>query len=83
MAKKAKFEIYEGFTKRKKKYIVTDIDLDSKAFDDLLDFSKKFFKCSVPHLLYSEGYIWKGKLYLELTADIFGAKPVSVITYNR
>lgn len=83
MAKKANYEIYEGFTKRKKKYIVSNININQKEFADLLDFCRKFFKCSIAHLQLCEGYIWNGELYLELTADIFGAKPVNVITYVR
>ena len=83
MAKKANFEIYEGFTKRKKKYIVSDLNISEKQFYELLVFSKRFFRCSSKHLQFGEGYIWKGELYLELSEDIFGAKPVNVITYVR
>ena len=83
MGAKAKFEVYEGFTKRKKKYIVSDINISEKEFYDLLDFSRRFFKCSAAHLQFTDGYIWDGELYLELTEAIFGAKPVNVITYVR
>ena len=83
MAKKAKFEIYEGFTKRKKKYIVSDLNISEKQFYDLIDFSRRFFRCSAAHLQIAEGYIWNGELYLVLSEGIFGAKPVNVITYVR
>ena len=83
MTKKAKFEIYEGFTKRKKKYIVSDINISEEQFYALLKFGRRFFKCSASHLQFCEGYIWEGELYLDLFEGIFGAKPVNVITYVR
>ena len=83
MAKIAKFEIYEGFTKRKKKYIVSDLNISEKQFYELIIFSKRFFRCSSKHLQFCEGYIWNGELYLDLFEGIFGAKPVNVITYVR
>lgn len=82
MAKKAKFEIYEGFTKRKKKYIVSDFNISEEQFYELLVFSKRFFRCSSAHLQFVDGYIWNGELYLENPARP-GAKLVNVVTYVR
>lgn len=58
---KVKFEIYEGFTKRKKKYVVTDICAD---YSDVIRFCKKLFKCSEKHIESTSAFLYKGKLYL-------------------
>lgn len=79
MAKKAKFEIYEGFTKRKKKYVVTDIKAD---YITVIDYCKKLFKCSEAHIDFTCGYLWNGELYLDEPA-IPGAKIVGVAYYVR
>ena len=60
--KNPKFVIYEGFNKRKKKYVVTDIAAD---YDLVINYCKKLFKCSAAHIDFTIGYIYKGELYLE------------------
>jgi len=84
MAKKAKFEIYEGFTKRKKKYIVADYAAvrDKKAWHSFIEYSRKFFKCSLDHITLQTGYVYEDELYLENPA-IPGARLVTVLTYVR
>lgn len=77
--KNAKFEIYEGFTKRKKKYIVVNADF---VGEEDLSFCKKFFRCSDKHLYIAAGYILDKKLYLEDPRSK-KAKDVFVVTYVR
>lgn len=62
MAKKASFEIYEGFTKRKKKYLVFPdwIILNVEEFKECT----QFFHCSKWNLKVACGYIFKNELYL-------------------
>ncbi len=74
---KVKFEIYEGFTKRKKKYIVVNADF---VGEEDLRFCKKFFRCSDKHLYIAVGYILDKKLYLEDPGSK-KAKFVHVVTY--
>ena len=80
MAKKAEFEIYEGFTKRKKKYLVFTKTV--KATDEIVEASKKFFKCSIGHLRFTLGYIVDDDLYLTYP-PLLGATQVLVVTYVR
>lgn len=83
MAKKVTFEIYEGFTKRKKKYVVSNGFLTVwKHYKALVDYSKRLFRCSERHLMICKGYIYDGVLYLENPAKP-GAKLVSVAYYVR
>lgn len=77
--KNAKFEIYEGFTKRKKKYVVTDIDADYVV---VINYAKKLFKCSEAHIDFTSGYIYKGELYIDDPCKP-GAKIVGVAYYVR
>ena len=79
MAKKAKFEIYEGFTKMKKKYIVFATNVPGL---EAYEYGKKFFKCSAAHLVSPLGYLYKGELYLE-DPDVPEARVVRVIYYVR
>lgn len=79
MAKKATFEIYEGFTKRKKKYVVTEFRTD---FGILTAYCKKLFKCSEAHIFATTGYLWNGELYLVNPARP-GAKIVLVAYYVK
>lgn len=83
MAKKADFEIYEGFTKRKKKYVVFYHmpPAETHELEDIIVFCKKFFKCGENHLRYQVGYIYKRQLYLVRPNN--KARSVSVITYIR
>lgn len=79
MAKKVTFEIYEGFTSRKKKYVVTELKADYKT---VIDYCKKLFKCSEAHIDFTCGYLWNGELYLDEPAKP-GAKIVGVAYYVR
>ena len=79
MAKKETFEIYEGFTKRKKKYIVFATNVPGP---EAYEYCKKFFKCSVDHLVYSLGYLYKGELYLE-DPDVPETRVVRIMYYVR
>lgn len=74
---KAKFEIYEGFTKRKKKYVVTDSCSD---YDEVIRFCKKLFKCSETHIYLTSGFLYRGELYLD-DPEMPGAKYVRVAYY--
>ena len=80
MAKKAKFEIYEGLTWRKKKYLV----FREKRIptDELIEAGKKVFKCSFRHLKFTLGYIVDDDLYLTYP-PLLGATQVPVVTYVR
>lgn len=63
---KAKFEIYEGYNKRKKTYIVARIDdADFNTVSQLMKTAKKYFRCSEEHVKIWIGYLYKGELYLE------------------
>lgn len=75
--KKITFEIYEGFTKRKKKYVVTDIRAD---YADVIRFCKKLFKCSEKHIDFTSAFLYKGELYLD-DPEKPGAKLVGVAYY--
>lgn len=72
-------EIYEGFGKRKKKYIVTKKDAD---YLTVISYCKKFFKCGEAHITFEPGYIYKGELYLEDPMK-YGTKVVGVAYYVR
>ena len=78
--KNAKFEIYEGFTKRKKKYLVFTKTV--KATDEIIEASKKFFKCSIGHLQFRLGYIVDDDLYFTLP-PLLDWTQVLVVTYVR
>lgn len=84
MAKKAEFEIYEGFTKRKKKYIVADYAAvrGKKAWHSFIEYSRKFFKCSLDHIKVHTGYVYEDELYFE-NPEKPGSRLVSVLTYVR
>lgn len=58
----AKFEIYKGFNKKQKTYIVTQVEAD---YDEVMKYCKKFFRCSESHVEFTVGYLYKGELYLE------------------
>ena len=75
--KKQQFEIYLSFSKRPKKYVVTDIHAN---YSEVMSFCKKLFKCSEEHVCNSSGYIYKGKLYLD-DPEKPGAKLVGVAYY--
>lgn len=83
MAKKVTFEIYEGLTKRKKKYVVSERYIVLwKHYSEIINFSKKLFKCSERHIMICKGYIYDGYLYFINPAKP-GAKLVSVAYYIK
>lgn len=83
MAKKASFEIYEGFTKRKKKYLVFS-GWRILTVNDIRECTR-FFHCARQNLDARCGYIFNNELYLELPdyKTKRGAKEVTVVTYVR
>lgn len=82
--KNAKFEIYEGLNKRKKKYIVARCEDVShkKDWSAFLSYGKRFFRCSLVHLRAAPGYVYEDELYFENPAKP-GARLVKVLTYVR
>lgn len=65
---KVKFEIYKGYNKRKKTYIVARLDATTSTAglaDELMNTAKKYFRCSEEHVKIWSGYLYKGELYLE------------------
>lgn len=73
------FEIYEGFTGRKKKFIVTGADAE---YVKVIEYAKKFFKCSEAHITFEPGYLYRGQLYLADPMK-YGTKKVGVAYYVR
>lgn len=61
---KVKFEIYKGYNKRKKTYIVARHE-DITTANQLMMTAKKYFRCSEEHVKLWIGYLYKGELYLE------------------
>ena len=78
--KNAKFEIYEGLTWRKKKYLVFTKTV--KATDAIVAASKKFFKCSIGHLQFSLGYVCGDNLYFGYPGKV-GSTQVLIVTYVK
>ena len=70
-------EIFESINGRKRKYLVTKINAD---YDEVMKFSKKFFKCSEAHIEFTSAYIYDGLLYLE-NPHKKGTKTVGVAYY--
>lgn len=85
MAKKATFEIYEGFGKRKKKYLVLPNVCDSAFYDRALSECKRFFHCTERNIYATSGYILANELYLGLPdyRTARRAKQVCVVTYVK
>lgn len=82
MAKKAKFEIYEGFTSRKKKYVVVPEKCPDQVRFDAFTYLTRLNHCSLNHICLTQGYILNGQLYFE-KPDNKKVKPVHVLTYVR
>lgn len=83
MANRATFEIYEGFTKRKKKYLVFP---DWRILNlEELKVCRQFFHCANRNLKATCGYIFKNELYLEIPDYMTEpeAKTVTAVTYVR
>ena len=64
MAKKATFEIYEGFTKRKKKYVVVPGNCTKSVMEAAAKYMMRLNHCSLAHIDVQTGYIYKEHLYL-------------------
>lgn len=56
------FHIFEGFTGKRKKYLVTE---KKTARDTIIKTGKRFFKCGEARLSICEGFLYNGELYLE------------------
>lgn len=82
MAKKVTFEVYEGLTSRKKKYIVVPIGTYGKAFDDAVNAVMRINHCSITHVKVDYGYIFNGLLYIGGPTHK-KVKLVSILSYRR
>ena len=84
MAKKATFEIYEGLTSRKKKYVVVkDGALNKNLVEESILYLAKLNHCSKKHIKTDIGYIIDGLLYLEGKPCNNRAQFVTVSYYVR
>ena len=81
MAKKATFEIYEGFDKRKKKYAILGEHCQKSDMTAAAKYMMKLNHCSIAHIQVTFGYIFKGQLYFIRPDN--KAKFVHVLTYVR
>ena len=77
--KKQQFEIYLSFSKRPKKYVVSEL---STKRSEALKYCKRLFKCSEQHIDLRPGWIYKDELYLENPHKV-GAQIVCVASYVR
>ena len=75
--KKEQFEIYLSFSKRPKKYVVSEF---STKRSEVLKYCKRLFKCNEMHIEMRPGWIYKDELYLEHPCK-HGAKLVGVAYY--
>lgn len=82
MAKKAKFEIYEGFTKRKKKYIVIPKAVSNGTYEAAFHYVMRLNHCSSDHIFMQSGYILNGLLYIGYSENK-KAKPVYIYSYVK
>lgn len=81
MSQKAKFEIYEGLDKRKKKYVVLSGNCKKADMEAAAKYMTRLNHCSRAHLDVQAGYIYKGQLYL--LRPSLKARFVLVLTYIR
>lgn len=63
------FRIFRTETKKPKTYIVTDIDAD---YGEVIDYAKRYFKCSAKHIEFEPAWLYDGYLYPD--ADLSGKK---------
>lgn len=77
--KKTDYEIYLSFSKRPKKYVVTEFGTRKP---EVLKYCKRLFKCSDKHINIRPGWIYKDELYLENPNKV-GAQIVVVGCYVR
>ena len=82
MSQKAKFEIYESLTSRKKKYAVVPENCKNATYEAALRYMMKINHCSAGHILATRGFILNGELYFD-KPDNKKAKFVYVLTYSR
>ena len=82
MTKKVTFEIYEGLTSRKKKFIVVPEKCPDHVWFEAFTYLTRLNHCSVNHLKVTTGYILNGQLYFD-RPDNKKAKSVHVLTYIR
>ena len=82
MAKKVTFEIYEGLTSRKKKYVVVPEKCPEHVWYDAFTYLTRLNHCSVNHIYLTQGFILNGQLYFD-KPDNKKAKFVHVLTYIR
>lgn len=54
------FEIYKSYSKRKKTYIVSN-----ENREDVINYTKKYFKVSKDKIVVVHGWLLKDELYLE------------------
>ena len=82
MSQKAKFEIYESLTSRKKKYAVVPENHTIADFEAAVKYMKKVNHCSSNHIVLASGYILNGMLYFNKPENK-KARYVYVFTYVR
>lgn len=68
------FRIFKTETKKPKTFIVTDIDAD---YGEVIDYAKKYFKCSEKHIEFESGWLYDGYLYPY--ADLSGKKGAKIV----
>lgn len=64
MAKKAKFEIYEGLSNRKKTFTVIPFNYTTEQYEAAVNYLKRVNHCSSSHIFLTDGYILDGLLYI-------------------
>lgn len=80
--KKGKIEVYEGFTKRKQKFLVTPHFYKKEELEAFKKYAKRFFRCSGAHLSIKTAYVIKDELYFEKPSDK-GCELVIVAYYTK
>ena len=80
--KNATVEIYEGFTKRKKKYIVIPKKCTSGTYEAAIRYVMRLNHCSSRNVFMESGYVLNGLLYIGYS-ESKRAKPVYVYTYVK
>ena len=56
------FQIFEGFTGKRKKYLVTE---KKTKRETIIKTAKRFYKCGEARLSIREGFLYNGELYLD------------------
>lgn len=76
---KTKYKVYKGLGKRKKTYLVFST---VAPITDIIELSKKYFHCSIDHLLLSYGSI-RGRDKILYAVDINHRTNVRYVTYEQ